>query len=325
MPSEAAREARHMNPKRKRVTLLAGVAALVGTAILCTLAGPRPGPALEIAKVFCTVPAWRGRILFPTEHYVWLSNSQALILPDTNAWPPDPHTYIAVSHRDSRGGLLERSGIDIPANESCATVSADGKSIATVEEVGGEPNTGPRPANSGIDLVIHRFGGGPARRVLLSRGIGAGGGGDWSNPLWSKDGTTLYAMRTSNPRMLRAVRLSDSAPTDLSLPQGLFGAPTVRSGADMAPQLLGVTSRNTLLIGTGYVQNGVATFGSGQTSPSYNFPRASIVELSLGSRPAILRRYAPRAPEGVGIGCFVVSPVGDRIFWGAMCERKPSS
>ena len=137
---------------------------------------------------------------------------------------------------------------------------------------------------------------------------------------WAPDSGSLTSLRTTGNPCLRRVSLPSGKLETIILPS--------EAGLTNANQavILGFTGEDTLLFATQgpmfYSERAITGGTSGGSG--VNTPRAALVEISLAGRPRVIRTYSPPVPIAAGLGTFILSPSGDRLFWGALCVVTPS-
>lgn len=266
-----------------------------------------PKPALQIARLFAVVKEWSGQ---PGngDDYFWLDNDRSLIIFHSPAWPRG-RLEVLRSHPAQTPG----STAPLPFATSdafCYSPSPDGQYLAYIEV-----KTSGSARKSRCFLVVRGMDGTIKVHTewLFEDNL-------FRNRLvWAPDSSYCVQL-DRNEAHIQRVSLKTGRREMVALPRVIpLDDPT-------SQDIVGVTNHGTALIARerGLLYDPANSGATASGSNPINVPRMSLVEVSLEKPGSTVHTYSPAVPAGAGIGYIVVSPQGDRIFWGALCGAKAS-
>ena len=289
----------------------AAVASVLAIAIAAVIyVSRRPKPALQAAQLFCIVKPWAGTQLAPTyNHYYWLADNEALIVPDVDQHGAGSLFRVGLD-ADGKARLPVPLALSLPVTAGeTLSISPNGRYVATID-------TTAKPGGAMQNYLCVRALDGKmlVKCTCASTSIGA--------LAWSKDSASVVAMENQPKANLKRVLISTRHVENIALPADL------RFTKDENGAILGFTDHGTVLLGgQGLVAQDRDFFGPASTElgrSKVTHPHAELVELSMDGRAKIVRRLSLPAPPGAEYGFIVLSPKGDRLFWGTLCGSKPS-
>ncbi len=286
-----------MNRKRKRsLFAVTGCIIAAGAAAFLSL-WRQPRLLLQSARVFCVVPAWRQGLGPTFKNYYWITADEALILPEQSAQNPGGIYRAGVG---ARGVLSGRLPFALAHAEGSVSISRDGNFMAYFD-----PRTEDRS-----ELTIVRLDGKPVADCSWRAGVDT-----LTRIAWAPDGNGVVVLEDKPELCLKRFDIGSRRVEKTLLPRDLGIAYGDQSS------LLGFTGPSTVLIarrGPAF-QDVFPKGASGAQQPRINYPTMSLIEVSLPAPPRIIRTFAPAVPAAAAYGFVTLSPLGDKLLWGAFC------